>query len=484
MDRMVLLLEPSAEQQTDLEALLASLHDPASPSYQKWLTPETFGERFGISDNDLAKVNAWLASHGFDLEPLDASRRYIVFSGTAGQVQAAFHTSIHTYDANGVARHANSSDPQIPAALASVIHGVVSLHDFALSPQSHAHAVAPQYTSGSSHYMAPADFATIYDASGLYDNSITGSGQSIAVIGRSNFSMADVTAFRSRFGLPANNPTVVLTGADPGIVSSGEQQEATLDVTWPGAVAKNAAIQFVLSGSTRSTDGTTLSSQYAVTHNIAPVISLSFGSCESSMGSSGNAFWNSLWQEAAAQGITVLVSAGDAGAAGCDSPSATTATQGAGVNGVCSSPYSTCVGGTQFADTANPTAYWSATTGPATGASALSYIPEAVWNTSGTAGGSGLWAGGGGASLYYTKPSWQSGPGVPGDGRRDVPDVSLNASTYDGYLVNVNNSLYVFGGTSASAPAMAGIAALLNQKLGARQGNINANLYSLATRRP
>ena len=479
---MLLVLEPSPAQQSSLEALLGSQQDPASPQYHQWMTPEDFGAAFGVSDRDLDQITGWLTARGFQVEPVDSARRSIVFSGSASQVEASFHTAIHVFSVNGSRHYANVSDPELPQALAGVVGGLVSLHDFALTPSHRNIAPAPELTSGTAHYLTPADFATIYNATGLYNNSIDGTGQSVAVVGRTNFNMADVTSFRSRFGLPVKNPTVVLNGTDPGIVSANELGEALLDVEWAGAVAKNATVQFVLSASTKSTDGVTLSSQYIVSHNLAPVLSLSFGSCESAMGTSGNQFWNALWQQAAAQGITVLVASGDSGAAGCDSASATTASS-KGVSGLCSSPYSTCVGGTQFADTSNPTAYWSATSNSATGASALSYIPEAVWNQSAsTSGGSGLWSGGGGASSIYPKPAWQTGPGVPADGHRDVPDVSLNASTHDGYLVTMSGSLYIFGGTSASTPSMAGLMTLLAQKTGTRQGTANPILYALASR--
>jgi pseudomonalisin len=296
-------------------------------------------------------------------------------------------------------------------------------------------------------------------------------------------SLADVQKFRTGFGLPPKNPTVIVNGSDPGIVSSDEQMEATLDVEWSGAVAKNAAIQFVMSASTNSSDGVTLSAQYIVNHNLAPIVTLSFGNCEAAIGTAGNQFWNSLWQQAAAQGMTVLVSSGDSGAAGCDDPSNPRGSNGRTVNGLCSSPYSTCVGGTQFADTSNPNAYWSTTSDPATWASALSYIPETVWNASGTvAGGSGLWASGGGASQVYAKPSWQIGPGVRSDGWRDVPDVSLNSAIHNGYLIALNGQYYVVAGTSVAAPSFAGLLALALQKTGARQGNVNPTLYSLAAK--
>jgi pseudomonalisin len=484
MDRMMLVLQPDPAQERALEALLAAQQDPQSPEYRKWLTPERFGKLFGVSDRDLAQVVEWLERQGFEVEPPSGGRRVLVFSGTAGQVQAAFHTPIHTYNVNGVIHHANSSDPQIPVALASVVEGVASLHDFRSQPLYRglrALAVSdPEYSSGATHYVTPADFATIYDVASLYSSSIDGTGQSIAIVGRTNFAASDVTSFRSTFGLPVNAPTVVLNGSNPGIVSSGEQTEAELDVEWSGAVARNASIKFVLSASTNSTDGALLSSEYIVNHNLAPVMSSSFGLCEAAIGTSGNQLFNSLWQQAAAQGITVLIASGDSGAAGCDSPSASQAVSGAAVNGICSTPNSTCVGGTQFNDASTPSLYW-ATANATNYGSALSYIPELAWNGSaGTSGGSGLWASGGGASNIYSKPVWQAGNGVPSDGKRDVPDVSLNAAVHDAYLFVLNGQLYLVGGTSAATPTMAAILSMAAQHTGAPIGNANPTLYGLA----
>jgi subtilase family serine protease len=236
-------------------------------------------------------------------------------------------------------------------------------------------------------------------------------------------------------------------------------------------------------------DGIDLASQWAVSNNLADVISLSYGSCESSSDiSGGTTLYNQLWQQAAAQGSSVFVSAGDSGAAGCDADSSTTATLGLAVNALCSSPYSTCVGGTQFtADVTNPSTYWSAGNTPGTQASVLSYIPEAVWNQSGSvSGGADLFASGGGTSIYFVKPAWQLAAGVPSDGWRDVPDLALNASgAHDGYLVFSSDgqpagTLLSVGGTSAAAPSMAGIAALITQNQNGRVGNFNPVLYGLS----
>jgi subtilase family serine protease len=339
---------------------------------------------------------------------------------------------------------------------------------------------APDLSSGGAYYLAPADFATIYDLNPLYQQSINGNDQSVAIVARSNINIADVRQFRTFFGLPANDPQIIVNGTDPGIWSANEETEADLDVEWSGAVAKSATIKFVVSTSTSSSDGVDLSAQYIVNRNLAPVMSTSFGLCEAALGSSGNSFLNSLWQQAAAEGITVFVSSGDSGAAGCDSASASTATHGRAVNGLCSTPYSVCVGGTEFSDLSNPTLYWSPSNTPGTQASALSYIPEVVWNASGP--DYGLWASGGGASIVYSKPSWQAGTGVPADGKRDVPDVALSSAGHDGYLIYQNGELYVVGGTSAASPSFAGVMALVVENTAARQGNANVVFYSLASK--
>ena len=483
MDEMILALDSSDEQKQALDALIAAQQDPASPQYQKWLTPEQFADQFGVSQNDVDQVSAWLQSHGFSIDEVPTGRRTIVFSGTAGLVQAAFHTQIRKYQVNGATHYANASDPQIPEALAEVVKGTVTLHDFGRqsmrTPRREVPMSAPEFSSGGSYYLAPADFATIYNLTPLYNGGFDGTGKSIAIVGRTNINMSDVQTFRNYFGLAVNNPQIILNGTNPGITA--DEDEAVLDVEWSGAVAKGATIKFVVSASTNSTDGVDLSAQYIVSNNTAPVMSTSYGSCEAGMGNAELAFYKNLWQQAAAEGISTLVSAGDSGAAGCDQGGESTALGGRAINGLCSSLYSVCVGGTQFADTTSYSTYWLSSSNATNKGSAISYIPEIAWNQSGSvSGGSGLWATGGGVSAVYAKPSWQAGPGVPADGKRDVPDISLAASTHDGYLVVENGYLYVIGGTSASSPSFAGIMAIVNQKTGSAQGNPNPTLYALA----
>jgi uncharacterized membrane protein len=484
MEHMILFLKGDAAQEAQLAALLSQQNDPKSSLYHHFLKPQEFAAQFGAAPSDVNKVTEWLKSKGFTVEEQAAGNRAIVFSGTSGQVSAAFKTEIRRYTVAGVSHYANASDPQIPAALADVVGGVVKLHNFRhtanISKNSAITAgqfANPAFTSGTGHYLAPADYGVIYDINPLYTAGISGAGQTIAVLARSNIYLSDVESFRSLFGLNANNPQIVITGSNPGVVE-GDSTETTLDTEWSGAVAPSANIKVIVSASTNSADGIDLSALYAVNHNVAPIVSLSYGSCEADMGSAELSFYNSLWQQAAAQGQSVMVSAGDSGAAGCYSGSASAAS-GLGVNGLCSSPWSTCVGGTEFEDTSNPGQYWLAGNNTVYG-SATGYISEMVWNESGSNGGSGLWAGGGGKSVVYAKPSWQTGPGVPADGQRDVPDVSLTASGHDGYLIYLDGSLYSVGGTSASAPSFAGLMALVDQKMGGGQGAINSVLYPLA----
>ena len=483
LERMVLLLQPDADQQKALDALTEAQQEHGSPFYHQWLSPEEYGDKFGASAPDLAKIITWLESRGFAVEPVPAGHRIILFSGTAGQVADAFHTEIHRYEVDGQMHIANAQDPQIPSALAPVVTGVLSLHDFRrVSAMRSIRQVAQpaepraENTQGSTHYIFPADFATIYDLNPQYTAGMTGSGVSIAIVGRSNINLSDVSSFRSGSALPANQPTVILEGSNPGLIS-GDQDESTLDVEWSGAVAPGAAVKFVVGASTSTTDGVDLSAQYIVNNKTANVMSTSYGSCEVYMGSSELAFYNSLWQQAASEGISSFVSSGDSGAAGCNSGSSSSGST-AGVNGLCSSPYSTCVGGTEFNEGSGN--YWSAANGTG-GGSALSYIPEKVWNESASDGGSGLWASTGGVSEAYTQPTWQKGvAGANSNGMRAVPDVAMTAASHDGYLINENGSWYVIAGTSAASPSFAGVMAIVNQKQGgAGQGNANPTLYGM-----
>jgi uncharacterized protein (TIGR03437 family) len=477
---VTLMLKKTDAQQAALGQLLQQQQDPASPNYHDWLTPEQYADRFGLSQSDLDKISAWLQSEGFIVEYVARGRNWLAFSGTAGQVQAAFETEIHRYRVDGEMHFANATAPSIPAALEGVTGVIQGLDDFRLKPPPKRPPLAgfhPDFTdSNGSHYLAPGDLATIYDINGFYNHGLDGKGQKIAVVGQSNINMSDVESFRSTFGLPKNDPQMVLVqnSADPGVTA--DLDEANLDLDWTGAVAYNATVLYVYSTNVWT------SLTYAVDQNLAPVISMSYGGCEQMISSTpapAASYVESVAQQANSQGITWLASSGDSGAADCDADSSAAASNGLGVNIPASVPEVTGVGGTEFNEGSGH--YWNSTNS-SDDSSALSYIPEMAWNDSASRGD--LSSSGGGASLFFPKPSWQTGTGVPNDGARDVPDVAFTASAdHDGYIIVAGGQTMPYGGTSASTPVFAGIVALLNQYVNPSKpglGNINPTLYRVA----
>ena len=557
LDRLQLVLQRSPAQESALHQLIAGMHTPGSPQYHQWLTPAQFGAQFGASDQDIATIQTWLGSHGFNVTKVNPGKATLEFSGNVAQMREAFHTQIHKYAVNGETHYANANDPQIPAALAPVIGGFSSLNNFRI--KSYVKNVGETtydpstgrakslWTTGSGAFdyqtynfvISPADFAVQYDLNPVYAQGIKGDGQTIAIINESNINVGLVNQFRTLFGLPANPPQVIVDGNDPGVDGINNpdgpnyaSSEAYLDVEWSGAVAPDATIDLVIGADTALESGLILAAEHAVYGNVAPVVSLSFGACEAELGTF-NAFIDDLWEQAAAQGQTVMVSAGDNGAAGCDSGT-DFAVNGQAVNGFGSTPYNVAVGGTDFqyssysgTDSAINTqleSYWTTTASNNTPAVSIkSYIPEQPWNDSqfglnlfsyyadtgdadtttvGSGGGASNCATGSGTTSNggwstctagYPKPSWQSGKGVPSDTVRDVPDVSLfsangyNDSYYaicatDGDCQTGSSTVQIYGvgGTSASSPSFAGIMALVNQKYG-RQGQADTVLYPLAT---
>ena len=554
MERMMLVLQRSPEQQAALARLMAEQLDKSSPNYHHWLTPEEFGQRFGPSDADIQTITSWLSSHGFEVNSIAKGRNVIEFSGNASRVDEAFHTEIHRYAVRGEEHWANASDPQIPAALAPVVTGVNTLHNFqrksmarSLGQYSRSKATGevrplhPEFNfdQGSQcgldktcFAVGPADFAAIYHVQQLWSalpTAIDGTGQKIAIVNDSNINIADAHNFRTLFGLPAKDPVVVLAGADPH--TNGDEVEADIDTQWAGAVAKNATIDLVIAANTNASLGLDIAAQFAVQNNVAPILSESFGNCESALGTTTNQFFNNLWMQAATQGITVLVSTGDSGAADCENPNPNLTTPqpaktGAAISGIASTQFNTAVGGTDFNQFHTQANFWNPTpTTSATGQTQLTakgYIPENVWNDSCTnatfiAAGfdSTIIAacndkavtpsfivpvgGGGGISTLYSKPSWQTAL-TPSDGQRDVPDVSLfaGAGLVGSFYVicqqdqDTNNAacdlnspfqnFSAVGGTSVSTQAFAGIMALVLQKNSPSSGLglINPTLYTLA----
>jgi subtilase family serine protease len=555
LHHMMLQLKRSPEREQMAAQFVAELHDPKSPNFHKWITAEEFGKNYGLAESDIKTISGWLESQGFTVNSVYPSGTVIDFSGSAGQVNRAFHTAIHNLDVNGVRHIANMGDPQIPAALAPAVAGVVSMHDFMPRKMSR-----PKYTFTYNRvvYQAvvPADLATIYDFNPLFTKGITGSGQTIAVIEDTDlYNSQDWTNFRKTFGLTQYSSGSLSTThpagsgnnscSDPGVNS--DDSEAALDAEWASAAAPGATVMVAACADTEVTFGGFIAMQNLINGSNPPsVISVSYGNCEAENGASSNASIYSLYQQAVAEGVSVFVSSGDEGAASCDAGFAN-AVHGIGISSYASTPYNVAVGGTDFSDLYSNTVntYWSKTN-TATYGSAISYIPEIPWNdscannifasyegyatvygasgfcnsTTAIAGGLQVVAAGSGGpsncatgapSIYgvasgtckgYAKPSWQTGvAGIANDGVRDIPDVSMFASDgamWGHYAVvcfsDQNNggapctgaplNWAGFGGTSLAAPVMAGIQALVNQKMGSAQGNPNPVYYAMAVSTP
>ncbi len=552
IEHMLLQLQRSPEQDAAVDKLIDQLHDQSSPNYHHWLTAAQFGERFGLSQQDLATITGWLQSHGFTVNAVYPNGMLIDFSGTAGVIRSALHTEIHNLTVNGVAHIANMSDPKIPEALAPAVAGVVSLHDFWPHPMMHQHTDYTFTSGGNTYYgVTPGDVATIYNFNPLFTAGTTGKGQTVVVIEDTNLSTtADWTDFRKKFGLSKYTSGKLTTAhpkpakgknncLSPGVTAASI--EAAIDTEYASAAAPDATIELASCADTQTTFGGLLAIENLVSSATPPaIISLSYGECEAENGAASNAAFSSAYQTGVTAGVSIFVAAGDEGAASCD-PNATAATHGIGVSGFASTKYNVAVGGTDFGDgyAGTYTTYWKAKNS-ATFESAKSYVPEIPWNDScaGELGSSYLGypapygtsgfcnsaegedyflttaAGSGGPSgcatgtastagvvsgtcAGYSTPSWQTGVvGLPANGVRNMPDVSLFASngiwghyyiacysdaTYGGVpCTGAPDGWVSAGGTSFGTPIMAGLQALVNQVKGGAQGNPNAVYYPLA----
>ena len=508
---MVLSRSPAVE--AAFEQLLADQVNPSSPRYHQWLTPEQVGTLYGPAQSDVDAVSSWLQSQGLTVNSVSPNRLYVDFGGPAVSVEKAFGTSFRLFSlANGEQRYSLVQEPTVPAAIQPVVATVAGLSEVIHHSTAHkGELVTPKSASGGgerpalngssgNHYLVSGDFAVAYDINPVYNSNISGAGQSIAVAGEARVAATDISSLEAIEGVASKQPNVIVppTGADPGAAATTSgadnlaQDEATLDVDRTISTAPGAGVDLVVSGNvgsgnTYATSGLYIAINYAISTLNDPILSLSFGGCESLNGQANDTYEASIFQTAVSQGITTFVSSGDSGAAACNAFYATIpSTQVLSINDFCANQYVTCVGGTEFADTANPSAYWSATNGT-NYVTLLSYIPEGAWNDV-SVSNTGVYsqgATGGGTSIYLPRPTWQTGPTIPAGTDRLIPDISLTSSTHDGFVTCLAyqgatcGSFYSFGGTSAAAPSMAGIQALVNQKLGGRQGNINPTIYSL-----
>jgi subtilase family serine protease len=502
-----LVCSRTTAQEADLEALLAAQQNPTSPLYHQWLNPDQFAARFGVAEADLAKVKSWLEQQGFSVDSVARSRNMIRFSGTARQVEGAFSTQMHYYNVEGARHFAPATELSVPAALAPVVLAVGNLNDFRLKPM-HIAPTRPDYTSSQSGavHFAPGDIAKVYDINPVYTAGYNGTGQSIAIMGQSAILTSDIENFQNAAKLPIKDPAlVVVPGSGASTIYKGDESESDIDLEWSGAVAPGANLVFVYAGNNPNS-GVFDSILYTVDEDLAPIISVSYGGCETEFTAANILPYEAAGKQAAAQGQTIIASSGDSGSTGCYGfTSLTNAQQEAlAVSYPASSAYVTAMGGTEITvaeDVTGP--YWEAASGSDLLTSALQYIPEVAWNDDLLGG---LSSSGGGVSALISRPAWQTGTiggaSIPAGNYRLVPDIALYSSpNYPGYLFCSSDSesgilgscssgfsdadskhLTVAGGTSFAAPVFAGMVAIINQAKGytGGQGLLNPTLYAMA----
>ncbi len=482
LDRVLLLLEPSAAQKEALDTELAHQLDPGSGEYHHWLSPAEFADTYANSASDVAAIAAWLQSAGFQVAPPPAGRGWIEFSGSAAQLEQAFQTRLHLTTSRSGNRIALAGSIAVPAALRPLIHGIVSLDGQLAVPSvtapepltatpvelaevdsvAHAEALTPRLAAGLLHLDA------------LHAGGSTGAGETIAIAARSNIAGQDVAAFRTTFGLPPNPLQVTLNGADPG--RNSDEVEALLSAEWAGAAAPGAKIVLAAAASTNATDGLDLSLAAIVDQALARIVAAGFSSCEAGMSEAHQAFYAAVYRQAAAEGLTVIAAAGDSGPSACQAAATDPSVDsGYGVNAVASTPWNTAVGVTALSDP---------------GAAGL-----AGWSPNTSA--DPAYAGGGGPSSLYRAPVWQPLPARTGatpmnaaNSARLLPDVALPAATDRGVNRGLafcmsdsgtasNCRLARSGGSAGATALFAGIAAVVAGKYGP-QGNIAPHLYELS----
>ena len=442
-----------------LTSLLAAIEDPRSPQYHHYLTATQYAAAFGPSDAERASALAAIRALGLTVTPAGDTSELAQATGTVGLIEAAFGVTLYDYRAPDGSRYvAPDGAPHLPSALVAAVSGVIGLDTRpAVQRRSPALALAPQQVGGGG--LDPSALRAAYDVTPLSQRGLDGSGVTIAVAEIDRFRQSDIAAYDNAFALSTASVRVVSVAGG----STSLSPEPALDIEVLHAVAPKAQIIAYESGS----DLRSLTQMFdrIVSDNRAQIVSISLGACELGVSSSSSSGFvsaiDSIFQRADAQGMSVLVSSGDSGAYGCQDNHLS-------VDLPASSPYVTAVGGTAL--------FLGANNG---------YGQEYGWE--GPLEGSG---GGGGVSVLYRRPSWQSGPGVSNsfsNGMREVPDVSADADPLTGYRVyysgdghcSGNDCWTVVGGTSAAAPFWAGLIALANQQAHRQLGFLNPALYAI-----
>lgn len=450
-----------------LDELIQRIYDPADHQhYGKYLTPEEFVERFAPTQEDYDKVIAYAQSLGLTVTGTHSNRTLLNVRGPTRSIETAFNLHLHQYQMpNGRKFYAPNNNPEVPVAIASIIDGIVGLDNSAVwrpfnrrkqttGESLVSNATSHSFPSGPGGGYSPSDLWTAYNLKGVSAN---GSGQIIALFELAGYQASDINEYTKHFGLPAANLKNILVDGGSGSGGDGDA-EVTLDIELAIALAPESQI-YVYEGP-NSDQGVLDTYNRIATDNLAKQVSTSWGMGENLTSAQFLQAENAIFQQMAAHGQTIYAAAGDSGAYdNYDNNSSKSLV----VDDPASQPYVVGVGGTSLIVDSGSGAYAS----------------EVVWND-----GLGNGAGGGGVSVVWPIPSWQSKVStVYSKSHRNVPDVSLNADTNTGYAIYFSGQWTIYGGTSCAAPLWAAFTARVNQELVSNQkpvlGFANPILYAI-----
>ena len=433
-----------------LNRFLGELQDPASPMYRHFLTPAEFTEKYGPTSAEVTTVTGFLQSRGIRVTGVSSNRLLIHTEGTAGTYEAALGVVLEDYAYHGRTFFAPFHAPVLPVSIAGDVESLIGLSDAAVMrpmwirgpvttlPKSESTAAATP--SG----YSPQQIATVYDWPSI-TNTADGSGVTIAnaTAESTNLSMSDLDTFWNQYGLPTH--TVNVIPVDGTTRSTGGTIETTIDEERSGAMAPGATLDVYDADSATDQDFTDTYNTI-VTDNTAEVMTTSWGEPEADASSTTLSTDDSIFKQAAAQGISVFAAAGDNGSSDGTSNSDT-------ADFPSSDPYVLAAGGTTLTLTSSNTR-----------------SSEIAWSS-----------GGGAESAVFTEPSWQVGTGVPQNGYRNTSDLSMDADPNTGYSVYEAGSWSVYGGTSFVAPQLAGLwADGVADNGGTRLGQANQAEYGVA----
>jgi kumamolisin len=442
---------------TPLHALKASEVAKEPPHKRRYLSHDEWAAAYGATPEDIAKVEAFAQAHGLAVVAVEAPRRSIHLSGTVAAFGAAFGVALEQYDHPDGSYRGRVGPVKVPAELADIVQGVFGLDN---RPQARPHfqikkahaAAADHGTAHAASSFTPVQIGKLYN----YPSNLDGTGQCIAIIELGGgYKPADIKKYFTGLGLAA--PRVLTVSVDGGrnhpTTPDSADGEVMLDIEVAAAVAPRSTIAVYFAP---NTDQGFLDAVTRAVHDTVhkpSVISISWGSAESNWTAQAMKSMDEAFQAAAALGVTVCVAAGDNGSGDGEADGKDH------VDFPASSPFALGCGGTKLV------------------ASGSTITGETVWNESPDS------ATGGGVSATFARPDYQANAAVPPPahpgGGRGVPDVAADADPNTGYLVRVDGQGMVIGGTSAVAPLMAGLVALLNQGLGRPVGFLNPVIYSL-----